>query len=478
MFRHVRYEDGHGLTEDKKVTLPARAIFMAAGAMPNTIYEQEYPGTFRLEENHFLPHLEHPNGVQPVQVAEHCKAQEFGIFTSYYKNNHYVSFIGDTNPAFSGSVVKAIASARRGYPKIVEAVSQQPLAKGREESTYEEFRQRMQELLQPYVAEVHCDNPAMTELWVHAPMAARNFRPGQIFRLQTFESTSQIVEDTRLQVPLLTVSGTGIKDDMVRLLVLQWGAGPRLAGRLQTGDPLVLMGPTGAATDIPHNKTVLVVAGRWGAAVMLDIGAALRAAGNKVLYVASFGHAEDVDHQDELEAAADQIIWCTASAPTIEPRRKQDLSTQATDMVDLIQRYDSGEWSAADTARIPLKQVDRIMVMGGSGLLMGFQQALRGSLQHIFKPDVQAVATVGSPMQCMLKGVCAQCLQWQVDPDTGARTRVVFSCAQQEQPLFWVDIDNLAARQMQNRMSDRLSSLWLDYLLRREKHDPEKQKDL
>ena len=70
-------------------------------------------------------------------------------------------------------------------------------------------------------------------------------------------------------------------------------------------------------------------------------------------------------------------------------------------------------------------------------------------------------------MQCMLKGVCAQCLQWQIDPQTGSRTRAVFSCAHQDQPLAWIDVDNLAARQTQNRLSDHLAALWVQDLLAR-----------
>ena len=116
-------------------------------------------------------------------------------------------------------------------------------------------------------------------------------------------------------------------------------------------------------------------------------------------------------------------------------------------------------------AAIALAEVDRILVMGSTGLLKGFQSALEGSLKRYLKPDVHAIGTVGSPMQCMLKGVCAQCLQWQVDPATGQRTRAVFSCAEQDQPLAWIDLDNLAARQSQNRLSDRLTSLWLEHVL-------------
>jgi len=64
----------------------------------------------------------------------------------------------------------------------------------------------------------------------------------------------------------------------------------------------------------------------------------------------------------------------------------------------------------------------------------------------------------------MLKGICAQCLQWQIDPATGQRTKAVFACSWQDQPLDIVDIDNLEERLSQNRLQEQLSNLWLDYL--------------
>ncbi|MBU2824664.1 pyridine nucleotide-disulfide oxidoreductase, partial [Acidithiobacillus ferrooxidans] len=210
-----------------------------------------------------------------------------------------------------------------------------------------------------------------------------------------------IVDGTRLQIPVLTVSGAGVEGDAVRLMILQWGTGPRLVGRLQPGDPLILMGPTGAPTDIPSGKTILVVAGRWGAAVMLDIGPALRAAGNRVLYVAALGKASELDHQAELEEAADQIIWCTGSGSLIETHRQQDLSVEASDMVALLRAYGAGELPGqkAHGMEIALNSVDRLMVMGSTGLLKAFQQALQGELQPYFRADLEATATVGSPMQ-------------------------------------------------------------------------------
>ncbi len=460
--RRMREVEGRWVTSDQEVRLPARSVLIAAGTVPNTIYEREYPGTFVLDGNHFEGHVAHGDRLQAVQVAAHCKAPETGPFTSYEKGAYRISFLGDTHAAFHGSVVKAVASSKVAFPQIMAV-----LAAGPEPSLQETpaaFLERMATLLEPRVVAVNRNNPAVAELWIKAPMAARNFRPGQFFRLQTFESHSRIVRGTRLQVPVITVSGTGVEDDRVRLMVLQWGAGARVAGALEPGDPLILMGPTGSPTEIPTGQTVLVVAGRWGAAVMLDIGPALRAAGNRVLYVAAFAQAAELDNQAGLEAAADQILWCTARGPRIVARRPQDRSVEATDMVALLSQYAAGGLDLPAEA-LALKTVDRILVMGSTGLLKAFQTALHAELQPVFKPDVKAIATVGSPMQCMMKGVCAQCLQWQIDPATGLRTRAVFSCAEQDQPLAWVDLENLAARQSQNRLSERLSNQWLTAVL-------------
>lgn len=459
--RRMQWCEGRWLATKEEHTLPARSIFVAAGTIPNIIYESEHPGSMLLEGDHFLPHVEHTDSVQPVQVAEHCKMPQFGPFTSYDQQHKRVSFLGDTHPVFNGSVVKAIASSKRSYPQIMGALSHLPRAV---DLDCGQFQHKIKDLFSATVAEINLLNPAVTELWIKAPMAAHKFKPGQFFRLQTFETSSPVVAGTRLQIPVLTVSGAGIRNDQVRLLVLQWGTAPKLVNRLQVGEPVVLMGPTGAPVELPKDEHLLIIAGRWGAAVMLDIGPALRAAGNRVLYIGTFGSASEVDYQSALEEGADQILWAVNQGAAITARRRQDCSVVATDMVDLLQRYQAGELGKYG---IELEQIDRIMVMGGTGLLRGMQQALspEGILTPLFKSGVKAFGTVGSPMQCMLKGVCAQCLNWQIDPETGQRTKAVFSCAQQDQPLAWIDLDNLAARTRQNTLADTISALWLDHVL-------------
>jgi hypothetical protein len=77
-----------------------------------------------------------------------------------------------------------------------------------------------------------------------------------------------------------------------------------------------------------------------------------------------------------------------------------------------------------------------------------------------------AIGSINSPMQCMMKEVCAQCLQPHIDPQTGERT-VVFSCFNQDQALDRVDFPALHERLTQNSLQEKLTTQWIDRALRR-----------
>ena len=75
-----------------------------------------------------------------------------------------------------------------------------------------------------------------------------------------------------------------------------------------------------------------------------------------------------------------------------------------------------------------------------------------------------AVASINSPMQCMMKEICAQCLQAHRDPQTG-RLSYVFSCFNQDQPLDVVDFDALADRLKQNSLQEKLTAQWIAHCM-------------
>jgi hypothetical protein len=81
-------------------------------------------------------------------------------------------------------------------------------------------------------------------------------------------------------------------------------------------------------------------------------------------------------------------------------------------------------------------------------------------LKPHLKPGHFAIGSINSPMQCMMKEICAQCLQPQRDPVTG-KTSTVFSCFNQDQELDRVDFQALNERLKQNSLAEKVSARWL-----------------
>jgi hypothetical protein len=97
-------------------------------------------------------------------------------------------------------------------------------------------------------------------------------------------------------------------------------------------------------------------------------------------------------------------------------------------------------------------------------MMAAVRAARDGVLAAHVKPHQFAIASINSPMQCMMKEICAQCLQPHVDPKTGTRS-YVFSCFNQDQPLDHVDFAGLAARLAQNSVQEKLTAQWIDRCL-------------
>ncbi len=118
------------------------------------------------------------------------------------------------------------------------------------------------------------------------------------------------------------------------------------------------------------------------------------------------------------------------------------------------------------TPLIALSEVDRIIAIGSDRMMKAVQQARHGVLQPYLKPEHEAIGSINSPMQCMMKEICAQCLQKHVDPVTGKET-LVFSCFNQDQKLDQVDFVNLNQRLRGNTVLEKMSDIFLARLLQK-----------
>ena len=461
-------ETGKFSASGEFVTLPARTVCVAAGTAPNVIYEKEHPGTFKLDEwkQFFQSFRAEKNGdgrFHPVEVGK----GEVGFFTSYDLHGRMISYYGDNHPKYAGNVVKAMASAKDGYSKVVELFEEE-IASTRQanaESNVDRFDgliAKLDENLRAYVVKVDRLTPTIVDVIVKAPFQARKFEPGQFYRLQNFERSVPTVNGKKLMMEGLALTGAWVDREkgLLSMIVLEMGTSSRMCSLLKEGEEVVVMGPTGAPTEIPDNETVLLAGGGLGNAVLFSIAKALREKNNKVVYFAGYKNGADVFKREEIENATDQVVWASDAGVEIEPHRAQDSHFRGN-IVQAMVAYAEG---GLGERTVELNDVDRIIAIGSDRMMNGVKEARFTSLKPFLKEKHTAIGSINSPMQCMMKEVCAQCLQRHINPITGEEV-FVFSCFNQDQDLDFVDFRNLNDRLKANSIQEKLTNLWLDQVL-------------
>jgi NAD(P)H-flavin reductase len=454
----VQQRDGNGLwTETGQARLPARTILIAAGTQPNTVLAREDTGRYRLDGRYFQACDEAGNPVAPEKAIS--KPDVARVLLSRRADGRFMSYFGDVHPSYFGNVVKAIGSAKQGYPvvsSVLERVA--PARRG----TDDEFIAHLNGELRATVHAVVRLTPLIVEVVVRAPLAARRFQPGQFYRLQNFETLAPRADDSRLAMEGLALTGAWVDRErgLLSTIVLEMGGSSDLCAILKPGEPVVLMGPTGTPTEIPAGESVVLAGGGLGNAVLFSIGQAMRRAGSRVLYFAGYKHMMDRYKISEIEAAADVVVWSCDEEPGFTPDRPQD-RTFVGNIVQSMHAYASG---ALGEQVIAFKDTDRIIAIGSDRMMAAVARARHEVLKPWLKPQHTAIGSINSPMQCMMKEICAQCLQPQVDRATG-KINYVFSCFNQDQPLDRVDWAALDARLKQNSVQEKLTAEWVDHCL-------------
>lgn len=438
----VQDEEGKWILSSEEQTLPARSIFVATGAKPNIAYEFEHRNTFVRSGTAYQGYENVAGHLHPVANNGHVKAESIGIFTSYDQQDRRVSFLGDTHPLFHGSVVKAIASAKRSYPHVMSVLKNK--ANSTTVETYSEFREKINHLFDARVVSVVRHTHDVVELTVNAPMAAKQFQPGQFYRIQNYEALSARVDNTKLQTE--TISALGIahaNHDYLSFFIVENGASSKLISTLKIDQPISIMGPTGAKTKIPDDlEHIVIVGNRLAIMYLLSAGPALKSAGHRIHFIC---HATTQEQfaLDRITKLTDSMIFCEQEEQVINEMQK-----------------------------INWESVRSVFVIGHASLLKKIQQARQIALKNQLHENVKFTASVYGSMQCMLKGVCAQCLQWQIDPATGKRTKAVYACSWQHQPMEIIDIDHMQERLTQNRPQEILTNLWIQYLFEKREVGP------
>ncbi|HSK73992.1 MAG TPA: FAD-dependent oxidoreductase [Pyrinomonadaceae bacterium] len=448
---------------------PARTVCVAAGTSPNVIYEKEKPGTFKLDEwrQFFQPFKAEKNGDDSFHLVEAAKGEE-AFFTSYEQDGKFITYYGDNHPKYAGNVVKAMASAKNGFPHVVNLFADELAERGdlpqrEKDAIFDKLEATLDEQIRAFVVRVERLTPTIVDVIVKAPLQARKFEPGQFYRLQNFEASSPVVDGKRLMMEGLALTGAWVDEEkgLLSMIVLEMGTSSRLVSLLKEGEEVLVMGPTGTPTEIPTNENVLLAGGGLGNAVLFSIAKALKENNNNVLYFAGYKNGADLFKREEIENATDQVVWTSDFGDEIQPQRPQDAHFRGN-IVQAMTAYAEGKLG---DKKVDLKDIDRIIAIGSDRMMNAVKEARYNVLQPFLKQQHTAIGSINSPMQCMLKEVCAQCLQRHVNPHTGEEV-FVFSCFNQDQNLDFVDFKNLNDRLRANSIQEKLSNMLLNKIFK------------
>jgi NADPH-dependent glutamate synthase beta subunit-like oxidoreductase/NAD(P)H-flavin reductase len=399
-----------------KETIGASSVLIAVGTFPN--YQFSPPGGF--PKNKSSPFLGEGDGSSPV------------------------SFFGDAHPGFSGSVVKAMASAKKGYPLLTQALEKKPPLWG--ERPKGDFKAHLQKEWQTQVTQVMALSDKSINVTLSSPGMARAYQPGQFFRLQTFEWGAPKGEGTVWSSEPIPVSPLKVdpEEGHISFALHSWGASSRVAvTEIKEGRPLFFMGPVGQKSPFPEKEKVACVVEEKRGALGVGLVTALLERKNQVFLLGG-------------ESFLSKIL---ADTPFLK-KKKETGDLTLLPFQDL-KTFSLGSQGMGEGVVYSPEEITWLWGVGSPSFLHDLSQALPSLKGRLFSSSVKAMGAASAPLQCMMQGVCGQCLHLQKDPLTGEE-RFVFSCEEPDQPLEKVDWKTLQSRLAQNGLLEKFSALWTE----------------
>lgn len=143
----------------------------------------------------------------------------------------------------------------------------------------------------------------VAELIIEAPLIARSRKAGHFVIVRVDKQSERMP---------LTIADADPEKGTITLVVQRIGVSSAKLCALNVGDELAdLVGPLGRATHIENYGTVVCACGGVGAAPMLPIAEALKAAGNRVITVLAARTANLIILKEQLNRFSDEVIIMT-----------------------------------------------------------------------------------------------------------------------------------------------------------------------
>ncbi len=440
-FNHIKSLQCHDDKNDDKI-YECRSLFVAAGTSPNISARLEDKLDFEISGKYFA---EIDVNHQHYPITHTARPKHFSVITKIDdKTKKAVSFLGDLHPNFEGNVVKAMKSAKVGREEISKILQLENSASSVDEV---EFWRKIEAEFSVKIKAVEKLSDHVFEIFVHAPLLAKQTEVGQIFRLQNYHALAAKIENQIMAMEGVTVTALSVDKDVgiISGIVVNTGGSTSLIANFKAGEPCIFMGPSGKATEIPQNETVVFVGGGRGNQPLTALAEAFTQNGCKVLFFAGYRKKSYMVRPERMKNSCAELIV------SIEDEKAENGDFQGS-VIESLKHY---------FAQNQVK-IDRIFTIGNDRLMSSVAKLRHENIIPAFAQAQYAIASLNSPMQCMLKGVCSQCLQKRVDEN--GEVEFFYSCADQDQNMDRFDFAHLHNRCEQNSLSEKVTKMWIAHL--------------
>ena len=168
------------------------------------------------------------------------------VLMSLRPDGRAISFFGDLHPSFAGNVVKAMASAKQGYPVVSRMLARRrrPAVAPRGADGAARRRACARRCTRSSGSRPTSSRWWCARRWRRAPSS-----PASSTACRTTRRCSRNADGTRLAMEGLALTGASVdrEQGLLSTIVLEMGGSSDLCAQLEPGEPVVLMGPTGHA---------------------------------------------------------------------------------------------------------------------------------------------------------------------------------------------------------------------------------------
>lgn len=315
------------------------------------------------------------------------------LFLNAKKN---ISHLGDCNPKYSGSVVKALASAKDNYQQIDQEIRKLP---------YSNVNFDVANLVSKITNIKHIEDDLL-EIEIYSPQLVSNFRPGQFFKFQHYTKTSGNISKP------VALSGISVDQKRKSLTLCVFGRHNvrNISEHISIGGEIALMGPTGSALPLFKGKRILLIGENFNNIILISTASILSKNNCHITWLANYDSLQKLHYKEAIEKAADKIIWNTPRMAKIIARTQDVVTNKALAVV------------LKDLAQKRMNDFDVVICYVAPVL----QDEILRIKNEIFPSNVHFIHALYSPMQCMMKGICGQCMCYDQ-----TKQQYVFACQTQ-----------------------------------------------